>query len=175
MLFNIYSKLVTMFYVCEHLPLNEAREGMKRYFEALGNELGVFALENKAELGEEADRLKDGEETLMLSIKDLQWKMIEVSYSRYVNNPEKIKALPSVNEQFTDSLDYIMSKSKFFERNAMAFSIKFAVMGGSPELQILCQNFGTLFEVSCLDCRPNPIYSTPTRFIFTCTLSSTRC
>jgi hypothetical protein len=146
--FNLYAKMINVFGIVEFLSVGEAREGLKKYFEAMSNDLGVFALENKLinDMNYEDDSRIDN--SSMLSIKDINWKLVNIMTSNYEGNINNFSQVPDPKENLAETLDAILGKDRFFEKTSMAFPIRFAVFGGSKELQILCQNFGNLFEVA---------------------------
>ena len=146
--FNLYAKMINIFGIVEYLNIGEAREGLKKYFEAMSNDLGVFALENKLmnDMNYEDDTRI--ESSSMLSIKDINWKLVNIMTSNYDGNLTNFAQAPDPKENLSETLDSILGKDRFFEKSSMAFPLRFAVFGGSKELQILCQNFGNLFEVA---------------------------
>ncbi len=146
--YNLYAKMINIFGIVEYLNVGEAREGLKKYFEAMSNDLGIFVLENKLinDMNYEDDSRIDN--SSMLSIKDINWKLVNIMTSNYDGNINSFSQVPDTKENLAETLDAILGKDRFFEKSSMAFPIRIAVFGGSKELQILCQNFGNLFEVA---------------------------
>jgi hypothetical protein len=148
-IFNMYAKIVYFMGSVEHMSLLEAKDTLKKYFDTLATDMSIFSLEAKAT--ENTNAIQDDEtrqdSSYMVQIKDINWKLVNLSSRVYTaNNFESAQAGFEMKEIIPD-LETIFGKDKFFERTSMAFPLRFAVLGGSPELQIMCQNLGNIFEV----------------------------
>lgn len=150
-IFNMYAKIVHFLGSVEHMSLLEAKDTLKKYFDTLATEMSIFSLEARA--AENTNAIQEDEtrqdSSFMVQIKDLNWKLINLSSRVYTAHSFESAQPGFESKEIIPELDTIFSKDKFFERNSMAFPLRFAVLGGSPEIQILCQNFGQIFEVAC--------------------------
>lgn len=148
----MYAKIVHFLGSVEHMSLLEAKDTLKKYFDTLATEMSIFSLEARA--AENVNAIQEDEtrpdSANMLQIKDINWKLVNLSSRVYTAHSFETAQPGFEMKEIIPELETIFSKDKFFERSSMAFPLRFAVMGGSPELQILCQNFGNIFEVSCL-------------------------
>ena len=147
--FNLYAKMINMFGIVEYMSVVEAREGLKKYFEAMSSDLGLLGLENKNGADNNNDEDMRIDNSCMINIKDINWKLVPIMKHEDKTNLNSYFQAPSLNENLSDVLDSILSKDRFFEKPSMAFPLRFAILGTSSELQILCQNLGSLFEVYC--------------------------
>lgn len=62
-----------------------------------------------------------------------------IDYSQFRSSPDEKENNVEVLEQF-------LTSQRIFDRNELISKLKFAVIGGSEEMQIFCQNIGELFE-----------------------------
>lgn len=155
-IFNSYCKMLEVFNLMQYMPVGEARELIKKYFEAFSTEVNLFQLESKyGTEGLEEDTRVDS--AYVLNLRDIKWKVINMvsSFDTFTEEELELRSDPDPRENVLEILEMILSKDRFFERKALAFPLRFVIMGGSKELQVVCQNFGALFET-----RPNLFEST---------------
>jgi len=144
--FNIYCKIINMLSLMEYLPVADARDGVKKYFEAMSTDLNLASLENRKE--DNIEEGKTSEANYNIGIKDIQWRFINLVSTTYTGTLATKSANADSKENVVDILEIILSKDRFFERSSLIFPLRFVIMGGSPELQMCIQNFGALFEVN---------------------------
>lgn len=145
-MYNTYSKTVAFLEVVENLSAVEARESLKRYFDMLIADLDLSGVERAVDEGPLEEDLRH-QASYSLSIKNLKWRMVSLGIRIPIGNPADYLTMPDVRENVSDKLETILSKNKFFDREELCVPSRLCVMGGSQELQLMCQNLGTLFEV----------------------------
>lgn len=154
--FNIYSKMINLFDLIENMNVADAREAAKKFFEGLASEIKILDLKKLDDMNMEEEARKDTK--MMLSLDHITWKLINVvnvSYYGELDNYEGSKKLSKEalqerlkRENVSDLLETVLVKDRFFQKTSMVFPLRFAVLGGSNEIQLMVQNIGTLFEVS---------------------------
>jgi hypothetical protein len=145
-IYNSYSKTVAFLEVAENLDNVDSRVILKLYFERLIEDLDLGGIERAVDEGQLEDDLKS-QAAYSLSIKDIKWKLVPLR-SRYSPlEGAEISNTADPREIVIDNMEIILAKNKFFDREELILPTRFSVMGGSEDLQLLCQNFGSLFEV----------------------------
>lgn len=137
--------------VVEHINQNGAKELMKSYFDMLANDLDISSMEFKQLDEGQIEAEMKNQANNSLSIKDLKWKIIPIGYRYHPADTKFYSFQPEPKEIYNEVLDNILAKNRFFDRDEMCIAIRFGVMGGSQDLQLMCQNFGTLFDVGRRD------------------------
>jgi hypothetical protein len=132
--------------VIENLEGSDSRVAMKLYFERLIEDLDLGGIERAIDEGQLEEDLKN-QTAYSLSIKDIKWKLVPLRYRLQPNNGLEISNGIDPREIDTDNMEKILAKNKFFDREELILPTRFSVLGGSEDLQQLCQNFGSLFEV----------------------------
>lgn len=130
----------------ENLEGSDSRVAMKLYFERLIEDLDLGGIERAIDEGQLEEDLKN-QTAYSLSIKDIKWKLVPFRYRLQPNNGLEISNGIDTREIDTDNMEKILAKNKFFDREELILPTRFSVLGGSEDLQQLCQNFGSLFEV----------------------------
>lgn len=115
----------------------------------LANDLDISNIESRQLDEAQIEAELKSQANNSLSIKDIKWKLIPVGYRYYVGSSKYYNAQIEPKEVYNEVLDQILTKNRFFDNNEMVIPIRFCVMGGSQDLQLMCQNFGTLFDVLC--------------------------
>lgn len=158
-MYNTYSKTVAFLEVVEYLDSADARVAIKLYFERLIEDLDLNGTERANDEGQLEDDMKN-QAAFSLSIKDIKWKLVLLRYRTMPNDPNELSSGVDPREIVIDNLETVLAKNKFFDREELILPTRFCVMGGSEDLQLLCQNFGSLFEVGkCDQLRPNLFYT----------------
>ena len=147
--FNIYTKTVAFLEVVEQMDPNISKDLMKGYFEMLFSDLDIISLEGRNLDEAQIEAELKSQKSNSLSIEDLNWRLINIGHRSYAATPASTDYIAQVEQKeiINEVLEMILLKSRFFNEEEMIVPLRFCVMGGSQDLQLMCQNFGSLFEV----------------------------
>lgn len=145
-IFNNYIKTMAFLEVIEHIAdPAEVRECFKRYFDMLISDLELEGIERPTDELHLDQDLKN-QISCSISIKDVKWKLVLLGQRNNFAHGEIFVGLDP-QENYLETMEVILSKNQFFDREELTVPLRFMIMGGSPDLQVMCQNFGSLFEV----------------------------